>query len=93
MLAMLRSAALTLEVIALGLLPTLALGFVLLILEDALKALPMPFIDAAVLPWFVLCWAGPATTLLGAAGWIGIQHFQDSRASRGSVEEIFVSRQ
>jgi hypothetical protein len=86
---MLRSAALTLEVIALGLLPTLALGFVLLILEDALKSLTTPFIDAAVLLWFVLCWAGPAAALLGAAGWIGIQHYQDRRASRESVEEIF----
>ena len=85
---MLRSAALTLEVIALGLLPTVALGFMLFILEDALKALPVPFVDPEVLLWFVLCWAGPAATLLGIALWLGLQHLQASRASEESVFSV-----
>jgi hypothetical protein len=83
---MLRSAALAFEVIALGLLPTFALGFVLFIFNDALEALPVPFVDPEVLLWFVLCWAGPAATLLGLGLWFGLQHLQASRASRESVE-------
>lgn len=53
------------EAVATALLPGLTLGLFAWTLLEALPTIPSPFIDAEVLPWFLVTWAIPVV-IVGA---------------------------